>query len=198
MGAYDQAVLLTYLQQVPTFGAWTEPELEHLLGLADMRAVEAGTDVVREGEVGDEFFLVAQGEVEVQRRGPPGGAASVPAASSASSRCSTTRPGTRRSSPSPLRPSRCSTAPISTRHSATSRRSAIHSSAAWPDGSTSRTIRVRSANVCSTSARAVGSLDLMPSPGTTAAKRLPDDTIVVRGAREHNLRTSTSCCPATS
>jgi hypothetical protein len=32
MGAYDQAVLLTYLQQVPTFGACTEPELEHLLG----------------------------------------------------------------------------------------------------------------------------------------------------------------------
>ena len=69
MGAYDQAVLLTYLQQVPTFGACSEPELEHLLGLAEMRAVEAGTDVVREGEVGDEFFLVAQGEVEVQRRG---------------------------------------------------------------------------------------------------------------------------------
>jgi excinuclease ABC subunit A len=37
-------------------------------------------------------------------------------------------------------------------------------------------------------ARAAGSLNLMPSPGTTAAKRPPDDTIVVRGAREHNLK----------
>jgi CRP-like cAMP-binding protein len=69
MGPYDRALLLTYLRQVPTFGSCSEPELEHLLGLADVRAVEAGTDVVREGEVGDEFFLVAQGDVEVQRRG---------------------------------------------------------------------------------------------------------------------------------
>ena len=100
-GRYDQAVLLTYLQQVPTFGACSEPELEHLLGLAEMRVVEAGTDVVREGEVGDEFFLVAQGEVEVQRRGRQV-AQLGPGGFSASSRCSTTRPERERSSPSRL------------------------------------------------------------------------------------------------
>jgi CRP-like cAMP-binding protein len=69
MGAYDRALLRTYLQQVPTFGACTEQELEHLLGLSEMRAVEAGTEVVREGDVGAEFFLVAQGDVAVERRG---------------------------------------------------------------------------------------------------------------------------------
>jgi CRP-like cAMP-binding protein len=71
MDGYDRALLLTYLQHVPTFGACSEPELEHLLGLAEMRAVEAGTEVLREGDVGDEFFLVAQGDVAVARRGQP-------------------------------------------------------------------------------------------------------------------------------
>jgi len=71
MGAYDQALLLTYLQQVPTFGACTEPQLEHLLGLAEIRAVDADTPIVKEGDEGSEFFLVAQGEVAVERRGRP-------------------------------------------------------------------------------------------------------------------------------
>jgi CRP/FNR family cyclic AMP-dependent transcriptional regulator len=69
MDGYDKALLLTYLQQVPTFGACSEPELEDLLGRAELRAVEAGTEIVHEGDVGEEFFLVAQGEVEVLRRG---------------------------------------------------------------------------------------------------------------------------------
>ena len=71
MDGYDRAVLLAYLQQVPTFGACSEPELEHLLGLAEVRAVDAGTEVIREGELGDEFFLVAQGDVAVARHGRP-------------------------------------------------------------------------------------------------------------------------------
>ena len=60
-----------FLQRVCqcTFGACSEPELEHLLGRAELRAVEAGTEIVHEGDVGDEFFLVAQGEVDVLRRG---------------------------------------------------------------------------------------------------------------------------------
>jgi CRP-like cAMP-binding protein len=69
MGAYDRAVLLTYLQQVPTFGACTQADLEHLLDLAEMRAVAAGTTVLREGDIGNEFFLIAKGEVAVERRG---------------------------------------------------------------------------------------------------------------------------------
>jgi CRP-like cAMP-binding protein len=69
MDGYDRAVLLAYLQQVPTFSACTEPELEHLLQHADLRAVDAGTEIVREGDHGDEFFLVAQGDVEIERDG---------------------------------------------------------------------------------------------------------------------------------
>jgi CRP-like cAMP-binding protein len=69
MAGYDRALLLTYLQQVPTFSACSETELEHLLALADMRAIEAGDVIIREGEVGDEFFLIAQGDVAVSRRG---------------------------------------------------------------------------------------------------------------------------------
>jgi CRP-like cAMP-binding protein len=66
---YDRAVLLSYLQQVPTFCACTERQLEHLLDLSEIRAFESGTQIVKEGDVGDEFFLVAQGDVEVVRRG---------------------------------------------------------------------------------------------------------------------------------
>jgi CRP-like cAMP-binding protein len=69
MGPYDQALLLTYLQQVPTFGACTDQQLEHLLALAEIRAVEGGTQILREGDAGDEFFLVAQGECAIERRG---------------------------------------------------------------------------------------------------------------------------------
>jgi CRP-like cAMP-binding protein len=69
MDGYDRALLLAYLQQVPTFGACTQPELEHLLGLAEMRSVEAGTELLHEGDIGDEFFLVAQGDVAVDRHG---------------------------------------------------------------------------------------------------------------------------------
>jgi CRP-like cAMP-binding protein len=69
MDGYDRAVLLAYLQQVPTFSACTEPELEHLLAHADLRAVDAGTEIVRQGDHGDEFFLVAQGDVEIDRDG---------------------------------------------------------------------------------------------------------------------------------
>ena len=36
MDGYDKALLLTYLEQVPTFGACSEPELEHLLGRAEL------------------------------------------------------------------------------------------------------------------------------------------------------------------
>jgi CRP/FNR family transcriptional regulator, cyclic AMP receptor protein len=69
MDGYDRALLFTYLGQVPTFAACSELELEHLLGLAEMRAVDAGTEILREGEIGEEFFLVAQGDVTVERRG---------------------------------------------------------------------------------------------------------------------------------
>ena len=69
MDGYDRAVLLAYLQQVPIFSACTEPELEHLLQCADLRAVDAGTEIVRQGDHGDEFFLVAQGDVEIERNG---------------------------------------------------------------------------------------------------------------------------------
>ena len=147
------------------------------------------TDVVREGEVGDEFFLVAQGDSRGAAPGPPGRAARsrrLLRRARAVRRRPPQRDGLRRLG---YRPSRCSTAPISTRHSTTSRRSAIHSCAAWPDASTSSTdSAARSANICSTSARAAGSLNRWRARGTTAAKRPPDDTIVVRGAREHNLK----------
>jgi CRP/FNR family transcriptional regulator, cyclic AMP receptor protein len=69
MDGYDRALVLTYLEQVPTFGACSARELEHLLDLAELTAFEAGTELVHEGDLGSDFFLVAQGEVVVERRG---------------------------------------------------------------------------------------------------------------------------------
>ena len=72
-------------------------------------AVTEGQEVIRQGDMGDRFYVIAQGHVAVDCDGEPGGPR-VPASSSARSRSCATRPAPRPST----RPSRAS----STRSSA--------------------------------------------------------------------------------
>jgi cAMP-dependent protein kinase regulator len=68
-GGYDEAVYRTYLMQVPTFHACTSAQVDELIQLAQGRAVDPGEVLVREGDTGNEFFVIGTGEVTVSRDG---------------------------------------------------------------------------------------------------------------------------------
>jgi CRP-like cAMP-binding protein len=68
MSAYDQAVFETYLTQVPMFGACSEDERRQVSRLASPRSADQGDALVREGESGDEFFVIMMGQATVTRR----------------------------------------------------------------------------------------------------------------------------------
>ena len=69
MAGYDEGVYRTYLAQVPMFQACTSAQIEELSELADGLAVDPDQVLVREGERGDEFFVLGSGEAVVSRAG---------------------------------------------------------------------------------------------------------------------------------
>ena len=64
-GATVPVVELALLRSSPTFAALGAPELERLARSMKPVAVKAGETLMREGEPGDQAFLVADGELEV-------------------------------------------------------------------------------------------------------------------------------------
>lgn len=54
-----------WLSQVPLFASLPEQELRHLATLLRPIALRANTTLFREGEYGDRFYLITEGEVEV-------------------------------------------------------------------------------------------------------------------------------------
>jgi cAMP-dependent protein kinase regulator len=67
--SYDSAVFQTYLAQVPMFQACSQEEVGAVAFLAAPRALDPGTALVREGETGDEFFVLMMGIATVSREG---------------------------------------------------------------------------------------------------------------------------------
>ena len=57
------------LAQVPLFSACSKKELQQLARKAEDRTVGAGTVLVREGEMGDAFYVIVSGQAEVDRSG---------------------------------------------------------------------------------------------------------------------------------
>ena len=57
------------IRGLPLFGLCSKRDLRRIAALADERMVEAGTELIREGEPGTEFYVVVEGEVDVRRRG---------------------------------------------------------------------------------------------------------------------------------
>jgi CRP-like cAMP-binding protein len=64
---------LALLQEHPIFAPLPAPRLEQLAAALDERRAPAGQTIVRQGEPGDEFFLVSQGRVRVTVDGAPAG-----------------------------------------------------------------------------------------------------------------------------
>jgi len=64
---YERSLYQTYLRAVPMFSHCTPDELEEIAEVASTRAVPQGDAIVREGDPGEEFFVLCTGEVEVVR-----------------------------------------------------------------------------------------------------------------------------------
>jgi trk/ktr system potassium uptake protein len=57
------------LSHIPLFATLPRQQLELLTRSADLIEVPAGTELIREGENGHEFFAIVEGEVEVSKNG---------------------------------------------------------------------------------------------------------------------------------
>jgi len=57
------------LAAVPLFRACSKKELGQVASAADQITIEAGDDVVAEGEIGHEFFVIMSGQATVHRGG---------------------------------------------------------------------------------------------------------------------------------
>ncbi|MDQ1520267.1 MAG: family transcriptional regulator, cyclic receptor protein [Actinomycetota bacterium] len=69
MPGYDRSAYVVYLSHVPMFSKCSEQQLERLASNTSERAVNDGETIVREGEPGDEFFVIADGSAKVARGG---------------------------------------------------------------------------------------------------------------------------------
>ena len=63
--------VVDHLKAVPLFQGMTEPALEAVAGLASEIRFEAGQELTVEGEPGDSFYVVVDGQLRVSRHGTP-------------------------------------------------------------------------------------------------------------------------------
>jgi CRP-like cAMP-binding protein len=66
---FPQNVKVEALKQAPLFAGLSKRELTQLASVTDDLAVEPGTVLCREGGLGQEFFVLVDGEVEVTQGG---------------------------------------------------------------------------------------------------------------------------------
>src|SRR3954452_19615914 len=69
MALFTQDVKIDALKKAPLFADLSRKELVEVARLADELEIPAGRVLAREGEIGHEFFVVVDGEVEFSRRG---------------------------------------------------------------------------------------------------------------------------------
>ena len=69
VGGYERAVLFLYLRRAPIFSRCTDEQLEEVESGARFAQYQPGDEVVREGEPGNEFFVIMSGKADVVRGG---------------------------------------------------------------------------------------------------------------------------------
>jgi CRP-like cAMP-binding protein len=57
------------IRGLPLFELCSKRDLRRIASLAEERTLEAGTELIHEGEPGREFYVVVDGQVDVRRRG---------------------------------------------------------------------------------------------------------------------------------
>jgi CRP-like cAMP-binding protein len=55
------------IRGLPLFELCSKRDLRRIAALADERDLDAGTELIREGEPGSEFYVVVEGEIDVRR-----------------------------------------------------------------------------------------------------------------------------------
>lgn len=60
---------LELIEGVPLFARCSKRELAQVAAISDTVDLEAGRELIREGESGREFFVLLEGAVEIRRRG---------------------------------------------------------------------------------------------------------------------------------
>ena len=68
MAAYDRALYQAYLATVPMFRSCTPEQLDRLASLGETVSA-TDSDIIREGDPGDAFFVVTSGKARVLRGG---------------------------------------------------------------------------------------------------------------------------------
>lgn len=68
-GKVKREAKLLLLGDVPLFAGCSKADLRWLAGITSEETYEAGAAVVREGELGLDFFVIVEGEAEVRHRG---------------------------------------------------------------------------------------------------------------------------------
>ena len=84
------------IKSVPLFSRCSKKELAEVAKLADEIDFGPGKELIREGALGREFFVLVEGSVDVRRKGQEGQLSSARATSSGRSPSSHTRRGRRR------------------------------------------------------------------------------------------------------
>lgn len=69
MSTAQEMISVEALRNIGLFGALPDSALEFLRARAEVVATAPGTEIFREGEVGDRFYIVVDGELDVIKRG---------------------------------------------------------------------------------------------------------------------------------
>ena len=62
---------ILFLRNIPLFSGMPPDELSHLAGIAEEVVYPEGEVIIREGDHGEEMFLIVEGEIEIHRESKP-------------------------------------------------------------------------------------------------------------------------------
>jgi len=62
---------ILFLRNIPLFSGMPPDELGHLAGIAEEVVYPEGEVIIREGDHGEEMFLIVEGEIEIHRESKP-------------------------------------------------------------------------------------------------------------------------------
>ena len=71
MALFNQNTKVEALKRAPLFEDFSRKELTALARVSEDLEVSAGTVLCREGETGQEFFVIVEGDTEITKRGKP-------------------------------------------------------------------------------------------------------------------------------